>query len=101
MLDFLVLIFVCSFASLVLCNILVDPIIARKVDCGNPQPPANGSVHYTGLKEGSKAVIECSAGFQILGRPIAECNSNGSWEPDTAKQQCIHDLTAGKNLCSV
>ena len=79
--------------------IWVDPI-AHEVDCGNPLPPANGSIHYTGSKEGSKAIIECLAGFQLLGQPIAECCGNGSWEPDTSKQQCIYDPTPGKNLCS-
>ena len=69
------------------------------VDCGAPVPPTNGSVHYTGTREGSRAVTQCGAGLALQGgrEAVSVCGSNGLWVPDTGSLMCVHNTnTAGQ-----
>ena len=68
------------------------------MDCGNPLTPVGGYVHYTGTREGSKALIECGEGMKLEGNyvnTLAVCSANGSWFPDPSIHRCIHIFNTG------
>ena len=52
------------------------------VDCGPPDPPANGSlIRNDSTLEGTRIYYECNDGLLPNGHAIAVCNSKEMWTP--------------------
>jgi hypothetical protein len=50
-----------------------------EVDCGAPQPPANGGVAYTTTTHGSTATYSCDSGYDLVGSATVTCQTDGTW----------------------
>ncbi|XP_052279115.1 sushi, von Willebrand factor type A, EGF and pentraxin domain-containing protein 1-like isoform X5 [Dreissena polymorpha] len=53
--------------------------ICTPVDCGRPNSPQHGHVSQTATTYGSTASISCETGYNLTGRGIATCGSDGRW----------------------
>ena len=49
------------------------------VDCSNLTSPSNGHVSVSTTTFGSMATYTCEEGYMLMGFPMRECLSNGSW----------------------
>lgn len=55
-------------------------ILLHCTDCGDPEPPANGSVFADfGTTFGKFASYDCDKGFKIDGPKIRQCSTAGTW----------------------
>ena len=69
------------------CQVFTDEIqeviiwihIYTTAPCSQLSDPANGTVRWTGLTNGSLAVYSCDKGYQLSGDRIRTCMSNGMW----------------------
>lgn len=46
-----------------------------------PEGVANGSVKYTSVAVGSKAVYGCDLSFKLVGSEVRTCQENLQWTP--------------------
>ena len=69
-------------------------LLLRTVDCGAPQPPANGSIDpYSSTLEGAVISFQCDQGFSPSEEVTATCvrdgnTGSGTWSPDPAGHIC-------------
>ena len=71
------------------------------MDCGVPNAPIDGFIHYTGTEKGSRAVIECGEGLALEGdgvTHVAVCTVNASWSPDFSSWTCFKTFGGGQCL---
>ncbi|KAH3846134.1 hypothetical protein DPMN_088430 [Dreissena polymorpha] len=65
------------------------------LDCGSPVPTPKSNVKYGETKVGSKAVVDCTTGYEINGATdTMMCRQNGTWGPEitcfkTGLLQCV------------
>ena len=48
-------------------------------DCGQLQPPQNGSVTGAGHLYGDSIMFACNAGYELYGNDSTACLDNGNW----------------------
>ncbi|KAH3846140.1 hypothetical protein DPMN_088436 [Dreissena polymorpha] len=73
--------------------------VCELIDCGSPVPTAKSTVTYGETKVGSKAVMDCTTGYEINGATdTMTCRQNGTWGPEITcfKTGCT-DLPAMNN----
>ena len=60
------------------------------VDCGVPQPPANGHIgQYQNTKMNSTVTYQCDDGYNPLPTLLAKCIEGGVWNPPPQYHDCI------------
>ncbi|KAH3846148.1 hypothetical protein DPMN_088445 [Dreissena polymorpha] len=65
------------------------------LDCGSPVPTAKSTVTYGETKVGSKALVDCTIGYEINSTTdTMTCRQNGTWGPEitcfkTGLLQCV------------
>ena len=74
---------VCQSKSLPACNhkfkLGLMKLLFSVVDCLNLTSPSNGQVSVSTTTFGSVATYTCEDGYMLMGFPMRECLSNGSW----------------------
>ena len=64
--------------------------------CGDPVPPANGSViTFTSAAVGSQVLYSCDQGFLPVKLMNSTCASDMSWSPNPAEFMC-REIEPGK-----
>ncbi|XP_052275174.1 sushi, von Willebrand factor type A, EGF and pentraxin domain-containing protein 1-like isoform X8 [Dreissena polymorpha] len=53
--------------------------ICDLVQCGNLSAPENGIINSSSTTYGSKAIVACHLGYNLIGTNTATCDSNGEW----------------------
>ena len=81
-------------AYMSICNVCVS-----SVDCGSPQPPANGFIKtVSSTLEGAVISFQCDQGFSPPEERPATCvrdedTGSAAWEPNPAEQTCSRNET--------
>ena len=61
--------------------------IFKGKDCGQLQPPQNGSVTGDGHLYGDSIKFACNAGYELYGSDSALCLTNGNWSAQVPQCQ--------------
>lgn len=66
-----------------------DVFLNIYIDCGDPEPPTNGSViTYSGTSEGDLVHFQCRRGLFPFEEQTAVCTLEGKWNPDPGQVEC-------------
>ena len=70
------------------------------VDCGDPDPPVNGSFggDITSTVEGSEITYQCDDGLAPEGTMTAVCGQDGEWRPNPGDVECRSTTEDSKSL---
>ena len=68
------------------------------VNCSDPIPPMNGSIHpYQNTTEGAEIFFRCNLMFVPAERMTAVCGADGRWNPDPATLVCKCEIIIGSS----
>lgn len=63
-------------------------MVSAAVRCEELSDPTNGLVTITGTVSNSLAIYSCNTGFNLVGRAVRTCMSNGEWSGEAPICEC-------------
>ena len=74
-------------------------------DCVVPASPMNGDWQMYSPSEvvtpGTNISLSCNLAYQPSGMMSSTCQSDGSWDPDTAQLICVEGIMHGICICFI